>query len=217
MAVVLRSPGTEFDDVVAWVEFIGEIAEKITERGLDGRIVGSLDEDDGICVGIENLQTEMIEGSVELESGVPGGKTGHEDVEIGRVGFTVLLHFVVDFHAFFGDGADPSNAVGATVEELPELGRIDEFFDLRVVGLLAEFTPYGIQHEFSQCTFTGVFPDIGMLQDDVFAFAPASDVFALKVSCGTMIRIPTSFLFQFEPRVNVLRKEADARLGKWYT
>ena len=45
VAVVFRSSGTDFDDVVAWVEFIGEIAEKITERGFDGRIVGSLDED----------------------------------------------------------------------------------------------------------------------------------------------------------------------------
>ena len=36
VAVVFGSSGTEFDDVVAWVEFIGEIAEKITERRLDG-------------------------------------------------------------------------------------------------------------------------------------------------------------------------------------
>ena len=36
VAVVLGSSGTELDDVVAWVEFIGEIAEKISERGLDG-------------------------------------------------------------------------------------------------------------------------------------------------------------------------------------
>ena len=36
VAVVFGSSGTEFDDVVAWVEFNGEIAEKITERRLDG-------------------------------------------------------------------------------------------------------------------------------------------------------------------------------------
>ena len=36
VAVVLGSPGTELDDVVAWVEFIGKITEKIPERGLDG-------------------------------------------------------------------------------------------------------------------------------------------------------------------------------------
>ena len=39
-------------------------SEKITERGLDGWIVGSLDEDDRIGVGIENPRTEMIEGAV---------------------------------------------------------------------------------------------------------------------------------------------------------
>ena len=46
VAVVFGSSGAEFDDVVAWVEFIGEIAEKIPERRLDGWIVGSLDEHD---------------------------------------------------------------------------------------------------------------------------------------------------------------------------
>ena len=56
LAVVFGSSGTEFDDVVAWVEFIGEIAEKITERRLDGRIVGSLDEDDGI--GVEHADRD---------------------------------------------------------------------------------------------------------------------------------------------------------------
>ena len=45
VAVVFGSSGTELDDVVAWIEFIGEIAEKIPGRGLDGWIVGSLDED----------------------------------------------------------------------------------------------------------------------------------------------------------------------------
>ena len=69
VAIVLGSPGTEFDDVDAWVKFNGKISKKITERRLDGRIVGSLDEDDAIAVGIENPRTEMIEGAVEMESG----------------------------------------------------------------------------------------------------------------------------------------------------
>ena len=92
--------------MVAWVEFIGEIAEKITERRLNGRIVGSLDEDDGIRVGIENPLTKMIEGAVEMESGMAGGETGHEDVEIGRIGFAVLVYLVMDFDPFFGDVAE---------------------------------------------------------------------------------------------------------------
>jgi len=190
--------------VVAWVEFIGEIAEKIPERGLDGRIVGSLDEDDGIGVGIENPRTEMIEGAVEMESGMAGGETGHEDIEIGRIGFAVLVHLVVDFDPFFGDGADPSHVVGTAVQEMPEIGWIDKFFDLCLVGLLPKFTPHGIQHEFSQSTLTGVFEDIGMVEDDVFAFVPSSDVFALKVSCGAVVGIPAGFFLEFEPRVDVL-------------
>ena len=82
VAVVFGCSGAEFDDVVAWVEFIGEIAEKITERRLNGRI----------RVGIENPLTQMIKGAVEMESGMAGGEAGHEDVEIGRIGFAVLVH-----------------------------------------------------------------------------------------------------------------------------
>ena len=55
VAVVFGSSGTEFNDVVAWVESIGEIAEKITERRLDGRV-----EDDGIGVGIASRSSTDI-------------------------------------------------------------------------------------------------------------------------------------------------------------
>ena len=168
VTVVFGSPGTEFNNVVAWIEFIGEIAEKMPERGLDRWIVGSLNEDDGIGVGIENPRTQMIKGAVEMESGMAGGETGHKDIEIGRIGFAALVHLVVDFDPYFGDGAEPSYAVGTAVQEVPEIGWIDKFFDLCLVGLLPEFTPHGIQHEFSQSTLTGVFADIGMVEDDVF-------------------------------------------------
>ena len=118
------------------------------------------------------------------------------------------------FDPFLGDGADPAHVVSAAVQELPEVGRIDKFFDLCLVGLLPEFTPHGIQHEFSQSTLTRVFADVGMSEDDVFAFVPSSDVLALKVSRGAMLGIPASFLLEFEPRVDVLGKEADLRVGK---
>ena len=213
VAIVLGSSGTEFNDVVAWVEFSGEIAEKITEQRLDGWIVGSLDEDDGIGVGIENPRTEMIEGSVEMESGMAGGEAGHEDADIGRIRFSVT-YLVVDFDPFFGDGADPAHVVSATVQELPKVWRIDKFFDLCLVGLLPKFTAHGTEHEFSQGTLTRVFADVGMVEDNVFAFLPSSDVFALKLSCGAVLSILTGFFLEFEPRVNVLGKEADLRVGK---
>ena len=214
VAVVLGSFGTEFNDVVAWVEFIGEVTEKIPKRGLDGWIVGSLDEDDGIGVGIENPWIEMIEGAVEMESGMTGGETGHKDVEIGRIAFAVVLHLVVDFDPFFGDGADPAHVMGTAVQELPEIRWIDKLFDLCLVGLLPEFTPHGIQHAFSQSTLTGVFADIGMVENNVFAFVPLSDVFPLNVSCSAVLRIPAGFFLEFEPRVNVLGKESHLRVGK---
>ena len=52
----------------------------------------------------------------------------------------MVLHLVVDFDPFFGDGADPTHIVDAAVQEVPEVGQIDKFFDLCLVGLLPEFT-----------------------------------------------------------------------------
>ena len=103
----------------------------------------------------------MTEGSVEMESGMAGGEAGHKDVVIGRIGFAVTLHLVVDFDPFFSDGADPVHVVSTTVQELPKVGRIDKFFDLCLVGLLPKFTPHRTEHEFSQSTLTGVFADVG--------------------------------------------------------
>ena len=53
-----------------------------------------------------------------------------------------------------------------------------------------------------------------MVEDDVFAFVPSSDVFALKVSCGAVIGIPAGFFLEFEPRVDVLGKESHLCFGK---
>ena len=61
---------------------------------------------------------------------------------------------------------------------------------------------------------TRVFADVGMLEDDVFAFVPSSDVFALKVSCGAVVGIPAGFFLEFEPRFAVLGKQSDLRFGK---
>ena len=117
----------------------------------------------------------------------------------------MTLHLVVDFDPFFGDGADPAHVVSTTVQELPKVGQINKFFDLCLVGLLPKFTPHGTEHEFSQSTLTGVFADVGMVEDNVFAF---------KVYCGAVLGIPICFFLEFEPRVNVLGKEADLRVGK---
>ena len=83
-----------------------------------------------------------------------------------------------------------------------------------LVGLLPEFTPHGIQHEFRQSTLPGVLANIGMMENNVFAFVPSSDVFALKVSCDAVFGIPAGFFLEFEPRVDVLGKEANLCVGK---
>ena len=52
------------------------------------------------------------------------------------------------------------------------------------------------------------------MEDNVFAFVPSSDVFALEVSCGAVLGIPTGFFLEFKPRVDVLGKETNLRVGE---
>ena len=77
-----------------------------------------------------------------MESRMAGGEAGNEDIEIGQIRFTVLLHLVVDFYPFFRDGAYPFHIVGAAVQELPELGRINKFIAFYFIGLLSEFATF---------------------------------------------------------------------------
>ena len=53
-----------------------------------------------------------------------------------------------------------------------------------------------------------------MMEDNVFAFVPSSDEFALKVSCGAVLGKPAGFFLEFKPRVDILGKEANLRVGK---
>ena len=57
----------------------------------------------------------MLEGLVEMESGVTSDEAFHKDLEIRLIAFTVFMHFVVDFHTFFGDGAGPTDVMGAAI------------------------------------------------------------------------------------------------------
>ena len=96
VSIFFGSIGTKFDEVVTWVEFSREITKKVTAEGFDRLMNGSLNKDNRIGLGIENPLTKMVQGLVE--SGMTGGETGHKHIEIGRIGFTVLLHLVMDFH-----------------------------------------------------------------------------------------------------------------------
>lgn len=47
--------------------------------------------------------------------GVTSDEALHKDLEIRLIAFTVFVHFVVDFHTFFGDAAYPTDVMGAAI------------------------------------------------------------------------------------------------------
>lgn len=114
---------------------------------------GSLNKDNRIGLGIENPLTKMVQGLVE--SGVTGGETGHKHIEIGRIGFTVLLHLVMDFHLM----RLPWKKLGGLTNSLPCL-----LFVCRPNLPHMEFSM-----RLARVRWLGVFPKISMLEDMISA------------------------------------------------
>ena len=90
VTVILGSSSSEFDDVIAGFQFAGEFTDKIA-RERQGT-TGSMREEDGVCVKVEDLfgryLTETV--SVEFELGPAGGETGHKDVDVDLHGLFVV-------------------------------------------------------------------------------------------------------------------------------
>ena len=78
--VVFGTPRTEFDDVVAIVQFVGEGAQEFAQRWMNRGIGRTYGEDDRVCVEVEDAVGKLIQCFVESEMGPAGGKTGHEDI-----------------------------------------------------------------------------------------------------------------------------------------
>ena len=83
VTVVLRTARTEFHNMVARIEFAFEIAKVGASWGVQRWVARTMEVDNRIGVEVENAFAEMIEGSIETESGMTGGEGGNEDVEIG--------------------------------------------------------------------------------------------------------------------------------------
>lgn len=95
VAVVLRSNRTELDDMFAGVQFIGELAQMVTQG--KGLVVRSSNEDHRICVVVEDTVLRDIESVVQLEAWPAGREARHDDVKRGRNGDVLgsggVMHF----------------------------------------------------------------------------------------------------------------------------
>ena len=84
VAVIFGSGGDEFCDGVATTEVVGHIFKVITKR--DVRFIRFTRVDDGVCIEVEVSLLELLQLTVQLEPGVAGGESGHENVDFTIVG-----------------------------------------------------------------------------------------------------------------------------------
>ena len=62
-------------------------------------VAGSSDENHGIRVAVEGALAQSVHDLVEMKACKTGGKTGHKNIQIGRVPLAPFLHPVVDLHS----------------------------------------------------------------------------------------------------------------------
>lgn len=95
VAVVLRSNRTELDDMFAGVQFVGELAQMVTQG--KGLVVRSLNKDHRICVVVEDTVLQDIESVVQLEACPAGREARYE--EGGAMGTVLGLGGAMHFDA----------------------------------------------------------------------------------------------------------------------
>ena len=76
VTVVLGTARAEFDDVIASIQFVLEVAEISTSWRVQGRVARTMEVDDRVGVKIEDAFSKMIESSIQTESGMTGGQGG---------------------------------------------------------------------------------------------------------------------------------------------
>ena len=135
VAVILGPRRAELHDAVAVLQLIFEFAQ-VLAQGRTG-LTGTVRKHHRVRVEVQDAFPQQLQGLVEAEPGPTGGEAGHEDVQVGRQGFAVVLFGIVDFHAVFGQGADVPDIILVTVQELVEGLGLSKFPDLHLAMALS--------------------------------------------------------------------------------
>ena len=137
VAVILGPRRAELHDAVAVPQLIFKFAH-VLAQGRTG-LTGTVRKHHRVRVEVQDLFPQQLQGLVEAEPGPTGGDAGHEDVQVGRQGLTVVLFGVVHFHAVFGQGADVPDIILVAVQEVVEGLGLSKFPHLHFVMALTKF------------------------------------------------------------------------------
>ena len=79
--IIFGTPTHKFFNVLVLAQLRGEVPEVIPQVWVGLPLV--LQEDDRVCVVVEDTFLQLLQGGIEFEPGVTGGETGYKDVKVG--------------------------------------------------------------------------------------------------------------------------------------
>ena len=120
----------------------------------------------------------------------------------------------MDLHQVVVDDRDVSYVQSTGIQETVESLRVVKGLELGFVEPLSKLAPHGIEHHFGQGAEPFIHLDVVVLQLEAFLLEVVFDVLLFFFFGVDSLGPPTGFLFDFEPRVDVIFEEPLAGLVK---
>ena len=92
--------------------------------------------DHRVCVEVEVLLQQSLQGFLQIELRPTGDETGHENVQVLRHVFQIFVQLEMDFHPICCQRPDVSNIVLSTAQEGVHVFSTGKLANLSLVGLL---------------------------------------------------------------------------------
>ena len=133
-----------------------------------------------------------------------GGESGHKDIGLGAFDSIVLDTGVDSFQDVVGAKAERAEIEGSIGDETEQMGGVLDSDSGGFVDPFPEFTPEAVQHELGRSLATRIFGNAGNVQSDALPFLVTKNVVSFLLEGLTPTGPPRGFLFQLEPRVDVI-------------
>ena len=136
-----------------------------------------------------------------------GGESRHKDIGLGAFDGIVLDTGVNGLQDIVGAEAESADIEGSVGNEIEQMGGVFDSDGGGFVDPLPEFAPETVQHELGRGFATGIFGNAGNVQSDPFPFLVTKNVVSFLLEGLTPTGPPRRFLFDLEPRVDVIGEE----------
>ena len=187
------------------VQFIGHVPQKIP--GGNAGLTGTPLVHHTICIIVEDLLLKGVQGLVELEPSMTGGESRHKDVGFGAFDSIVLDAGVDGFQDVVGTEAERADVEGSIGDEAEQMSRVLDGDAGGFVDPLPEYAPETVQHELGGDLATSVFGNAADIESDTLPLLVTKNIVSFLLEGLTPTGPPRRFLFDLDPRVDVMGEE----------